>query len=254
MFSDSITEYEIKKSKKIEKDSIKRIMISKNLSKLDNFLLSRTQATISEVASKIERDSGWEYFMSEFIFLSDFNLYNGDIKFTENKVPVDFLVPQLNDRELAFVLKYKPLLERLHKLEQKRRCYYNKALKNMREKPIEEEPKKTIFNESFIRSWAQKDSEKFMRNFGDRGVERLVNNLNDIANNSNLDQIFSDFMKQNISSSYKKELLKWAASYSIRGNQLLEKFVNLKDRLTYKDTYSGAFMYNSDIIPTYKNK
>ena len=254
MFSDSITEYEIKKNKKLEKSSKERIVVCKGLSKLDNYLLRKTQSIINKITSEIERESGWEYFDRNFIFLSDFYLSDGDIKFTENKVPINFLVPELNDRELAFVIKYKPLLERLKKLEQKKRSYYNKALVKSSRELIVEQPKYTIFNGDFIKNWMDKETERFMKKYGSKGVERLVNNLNFIADGTDQDRAFSDLMKQNISSSYKKELLKWASSYSLKGYQLLERFVNLKDRIVEEDTYSKTFMYNSDIIPTYKNK
>lgn len=252
MFTDSITDYEIKKYKKLDLDGKRRMTVNKGLGKIDRLMLSRIQTLISKITTEIEKESGWEYFMSEFTYLSDFNLYDGDIKFTENKVPVNFYVPELNDRELAFVLKYKHLLTRLQTLEQKRKYYYSKGMSKELDIPYEEPKRKSLLDESFIRGWTEKEATKFTKAFGNKGVERLVDNLNSIAEDRPLDELFSDFMKQNISSSYKKELLKWASTYSLKGNKLLERFINIRDRIVDPDTYPGAFMHDSDMIQKYK--
>ncbi len=231
MFAGSIIKYETEKYKKIDKEGEKRIAATKGLSSFDKLLLGKIQSLISKIVAEIERESGWEYSSSEFTYLSDFNLYDGDIRFMENTVPINFYVPQLNDRELAFVLKYKPLLTRLQTLEEKRRHIYAKGLSKLPSQTIVEPEKRKLFDESFIKSWTEREADKFTRTYEDKGIERLVNNLNDIADKDNIDELYSDFMKQNISDSYKRDLLKWASTYSLKGNILLERFVNYRDRI-----------------------
>ena len=259
MFINSLVEYTRKKDLMREKSSYDRRVTYDSLGFFDKKIFARNQDLIYKIVDKIESSTGWEYTTHGFVCPSSFTYVGGDIRFHVNEVSSDFdgysYQEGMNDRELAFLSQNQALLKRLHALEQKRDSYISKCTDQSSVVYMDQyrSKKKRNLDDIYLSSWLEGEASQFVRTYGIHGVDRLLSLLNEIADTTSLDELYSSFQDNELSREYKKQLLRWASAYSKRGNVLLERFNKDQERLKKLDSFPDSFMHDeSEFILRYK--
>lgn len=254
-----LLDFEREKQEIKEKHYRERRLINNSLSGFDKIRYDKIQEMIYKITYKIEKDTGWEYTDRSFILPSDFTYSNGDIDFTINNVSSTDLgyLPKIdmNDREYAFLEQNSKLLKRLGKLENKRDFYLNKAREinpNMVFMTSTKSTKSKNLDALFMQRWLEEESNRFISKYHEDGIKRLIKILNLISDNST-DESYGYIMNMYISSEYKRDLLRWASTFSKRGNILLEKFNERLDKIARADSFPDSFMHDeSEFILRYR--
>ena len=255
MFINKFLEYENEKRILRDRSSNENKIVRERLRPSELFFYQRTLSMISKITSKIGENTGWEYYHGSFLLPSDFSYQSGEIHFLINRVsPQSISLDDLNDRELAFVSENQAILRRLAKLERKRDSFVQLANPNVIPMEQVESHHKGILDQAFLDDWVCEEAKRFFQKYRAVGVTRLVSLLNMITDSS-LDDAYSSIRMMRLSSDLKRELLRWASCFSVKGNRLLERYNDDQDRLRRYDSFPESFMHDeSDIILYYKNK
>ena len=210
--------------------------IYKRLNPISKIRFNHLNKLIFELASTIERISGWTYTPSYFTLKTNYHYdyRTNEISYDTNRVEHTKLGYVINETsteyEKQFITKYQELLKRLHNLEQKRERLispykeeyksfiidFNQALKQKKQKS-------DISNESDYLSIA---SNEFISKFGIDGIKRLIRLLNETVDNEDLLSLYNNQFDDSITSLYVDELFRWASSFSPRAQytrDLVEK-------------------------------
>ena len=235
-----VTRLRIKQDKELDEYRKDNRDAYKELNIFKRHRLTKINDLIYNLVKAIENESGWTYTPSKFTCYSNYSYDGKEIVFDINSISSNPNGYHLSDnpssKEIEFYNKYQEMLKRLFELEKRREELIPKRDPQIipisrivtREGRIKENQ-----DNNFISSFTNFQAYEFVKEFKSSGIRTLVKLLNELTESEDIMKAYNSLYTGGMNHYYAQELLRWAALYTPRGQQLLDKIARERQEKEY---------------------
>ena len=252
MVSKTISELHIQHEAALQHRTNENFVAAQELNYIKRKYLDYINELIFRITYELKNETGFVYDEHGFTALSNYRYEDDEIKFDINRVlrtEEEFIISESpKEKEAEFYSKYKSVLNRLIKLEQKRSALIPKtsdkivSIGGSVQRSIIEELRE---KQSYYRLFVNMKAENFLKDYGKEGLFILINLLNSLASYNDVEGLTTYIKSQNLPYDTMQAILTWAALYDKRAETILDSIT--RERLTSYLYENGEYPFSDDL-------